>query len=427
MKNGHTNGASAPASFASLSARITDANQKVARAEDASSIDASHLTDIKLRPENFGELGKILLKELHEAEAAIGQDPLVGYKWKMAQLSKVAQLDLVDPDMALRLVSLARARLMPDNKTETRPLLIDFEHYGQAERYAEEHLGKGIRPIALPIVFYTEGGRLGMNGLRFCVPTGEAEREAFFHIRKILQTAGSCVAVILNDECLFDLQLAAEWIVQTYPRAQVVTTGKLKNPKLFKPLDDGLYEAQTGKKKTVYRNCPIAQEVNLLLTDSPANRELAERIATLKANNAALKCDELGIDVAILRQLRMDDMPVITPQNFLAGFSGRTAVRCNWKHKDSRVDVYLLFVRRDDGAWRVLFYNKSAAEALLTSKSGRELRFTWFSGTEVPGHLATVLRKGKPVTRPEDLGLIEEDLLPQEAESSERSSEQPAA
>lgn len=425
MKNGH-NGAQAPATFASLSARITDAGKKVARAQDAKSIDAGHLAQIKLRTDNFGDVAKVLLKELREAEVAIGKDPLVGYMWKMSQLRDVSQLTGVDPDMALRLVALARAQVMPDGKTETRPILLDFAHYWQAEKYAEENVGKGIRPIALPITFYTEGGRLGMNDVRFCVPNGIAELDAFSQIRTILQTAGTSAVGILNDECLFDLQLMADWLVRTHPRAQIVTTGKLKNPKLFKALGEGLYEPVSGRK-TRYRNCPIAPEVNLLLTDNAENRAVAARIAEVKANNEQLLCDGLGIDVAIIRQLRLDDMAIVTPWDFLAGAVGKTAVRCSWDYRGKPMDVYLLLTRRSDGAWRVFFYNKAAAQSLLSSKGGRELLFTWFSGNDIPAHLATVLRKGKQVLAPEDLGLTEEDVAPAQAEAPANTSDQPAA
>lgn len=431
MTNG-TNGTTVP-SFASLSARITDANKKVERAKDASSIDAGHLAEIKLNTDNFGDVGKLLLKELREAEAAIDQDPLTSYLWKKRQLKDVAELTEVDPDMALRLIALCGARLMPDQKTEIRPILVDFDRFDEALRHAQQ-VGRNIRPVALPVTSYDEFGRISMSGMRFCVPNGEAERESFEHIRRILKAAGTSAVGILHDECLFDLHLMGDWLVRTLPRAQLASTGKLKDRKFFALADDGRYEERRGKHSSLYLDCPIGRKRHLLLLDSPENRDIMERIAVVKRNNEQLKCDGLNIDVCIIRQMRREDMPVVSPRDFLLGAVGKTAVRCSWDARGSTADVQLLLTRRSDGAWRVLFYNKAAAHLMLSQRNGRELLFTWFSGVEIPGHLAAALRKGTPVTAPADLGLTEEDVAesaPAEdataTESSEPAAAQPAA
>lgn len=404
-------GANGPVtSFRSIGTMLHEANQKVGIKQDAGTLNALELRKLK-DSGGFGILGASkLLTDLADAEAAIGADPLVRYKWIEKMLEELATVEHIDPNVALRFVSLARAKHMPDGTTETRPFIVDFERFDEACKHVKEQgLPESVRPIGIPLTHFTDRGHLRMSGTRFCVPNGRAELDSFFRIRKILELVARSAEAVLYDNSLFNLEIVAEWLVRSLPRAQFVSTDRLKDKRAFKPAGDGLYKLPYGKE-VLFRACAISDASHLLLLDNKRNRTLIDRIQEIRKNNALLKRDELAIDVAIVRQLRADDgRSVVTPRDFLAGQPGKIAVRYEWRHGEKRSDVYLMFERRNDGMWRVLFYNNAAARELLASR-GMELRFTWFSETEVPNHLVKVLRQGKAITGPEDFGLTEEDV-----------------
>lgn len=392
-----------PSRFASLAARIADAKEKVDVVQDSKTVSAQELQTIK-QQSALGLLGDAnVIKQLEEAEQATGSDPLVRYHWIVARLGELAQMEsIIDPELAFRVISLARAKTMPDKKTPTHSVVVDFDRYDLAQAHADT-LGKGIRPIPMPFTFYDEG-RLRMRGTRFCVPNMKADVPHFFKIRKILEYVQESVKLTLEDQNLFDRQLAAEWIVRSFRKAFIVDAKRLAQGYDEK---DGLY---VNKKKETFLKHTVGPEEHLLLPDNPRNRSVIAELEKLERNLGLLKAGELAMDVAIIRQLRMEDAPAISPREFLGGTHGRTAIRIrDWRHAGQKLDVQLLAERRTDGAWRVLLFNWGAAEALLVSPKG-ELRYTWFSTRRIPDRLADALKRGSTITGPEDLGLTEEDV-----------------
>jgi hypothetical protein len=411
-------------SFASLGERIAKADSHVGILNESKQVDASTLAKIKAMGKGFGKDAAELLSQLDAAESATTKDPFVRYTWIMTELGKLAQLDYVDPAVALRFISLARAKLMPDKKTETVPILVDFPSYGAAMRFGEEQGLQDTQPVAIPFT-YRRDARLFTGDLRFVLPNGIALKQAFHDVKKILRTVVTSTADILNSNCFFDLQLAAEWLLRSVPRAQLASRGKLKDKRVFKQTENGAWEFVASKRPILMCDCEVAPGIFLLLPDNGFNRPIIERMKKVAEYNRQLMNNELGMDVTFIRQLRLeDDLPVISPSQFLSGAIGKVAVRHNWEDRESKekLDVWLMFERRSDGAWRINYYNDAAARTLLRSQFGEELRFTWFSSQEVPGHLARILRHGRIISKPEDLGLTESDLEPSSGSTIEEPS-----
>ena len=409
--------------FGSLGQRMHTNSARVNVLKDAKTVDPRTLQGIRAM-NGFDARGAALLRALDDAEQAKTSDPHVRYLNLLAEIAECSESAIADPELVLRLISLARAKTMPDKTTETRPVLVDFGSYKAAEAYAAENAGKHIRPLAMPVTYYVgegAGRRLRMNGVRFCVPNGQAERQAFFQVEKMLESAAQAVIDILNDNYLFDLRLAAEWIVRTFRRAEIATKGYLEKGKNFKavPGDDlDLFVPAYGKE-TVLRRFAVSDEEQLLLPNTDRNRAIVERMAYIASVNQQLRDDELGMGVDILRKVRGDGTQVVSPRQFLDGDVGVCAVGRDWKQGEVKIDVVVLFARRDDGAWRVALYNRAAFDALLTSKEGVGFRFTWFTNRAIPGHLETLLRTGTQIRTPEDIGLTEEDMLPPPAIEAE--------
>lgn len=406
MTNGSTDYAAA---FASLGQKVAQATDQVNVIKGSRTLDPKMLYELSLKKDALSEEGRALLTKLEEAEEAIRTIPLARYNWIEEELAQLAEQIYLDPEVAFRVIGYARAKVMPDGTTEMRPFLVDFRSFKDAEAYANEHFGKRVRPLAIPVIS-RDNGRLETNGVMFCVPHGLAELQAFEHIRRILKVTEDSVISILQNHDLFDLRLAAEWIVKCFARAQLVSLSKSKNPKVFKAAGEHKLEQAFGKP-VVFLTFKFGREELLLLPETPQNASVIERLVQLKRTSNRLRDTHgLNIEASIVRALRSDTMPNISAQDFLKGEVGRTAVRVdNWKHRNGSVDVLILLEREGDGMWRALLYNQGAKEAVLTG--GRdELRFTWFSNEEIPPHLAAVLNRGRQIRSPEDVGLTEADV-----------------
>jgi hypothetical protein len=426
------------AKFQSLAARIKDADDKVDVIEGAGTVSAKVLTEMKSIKNAFGEAGAKLLAELADAEDSTGKDPLVRYKWIERQLALLSQQQFHDPETVLRMVSLCRASMMPDKKTPARPFIIGFSSLEEAQQYANENVGKGVHPLAMPIVSYRGDGaeeRLMMHNVKHYVPNGPAERAAFVQIVNILKKTETSILAILHNEYLFDLRKAVDWIVRIIPGAVLVHKGRLFDNKAY-----------ARKGKDVYQPVPrgpflcafsLTREENLLVPNTPANREMVERLKIIKGQNEWLKkvdpVEDVGIEISMLSELRAGEVPVVTPQEFLKGHPGQVAIYRDWTAGAKKGLVFLHFMRRDDGAWRVMLYNEMAAVMLLTSKEGVERRFTWFTGHKIPGHLENLLMTGNILSTAEDIGLTEERIAeiaanqakqPDEAEAPEEPQEE---
>lgn len=342
------------------------------------------------------------IEDLKTAQEAVWKDPMVAYNYALSEISAAMQRYL-DSHEFMALWRLVTTTKLPGGNI-ARPIITAFNSKEEAQRHITGVIG-GSRyrdPIVVPHVWFKDQGRpsetIASEGNRYYLPTGRAELEAFGHLKTLRARAAEDFIFALQEQILFDPRLSI-WIALHLFDGGLITTSKrvareyeeVKGTRLL------VYKSTNKAERLMYRWYRLGDDEVVLIPNTPLSKTWTEQMIRLRAAWMDF-CENKLETESLLIELVRQDVRSILPIEFLDGAWGRVAIqKTTWAYDQP---AQIVFDRLVDGRWRIVFFNKIAAEKVLKEKTlASVLRFSWWlSPLKMPENIKDFIRSGTSLT-----------------------------